>query len=50
MHFKIQMSKGKAVDALRKGLEDLIQVCDVTMNKFDEALLSHNVENNLNTQ
>lgn len=38
MHFRIQMHKGRAVDALRRGLEDLVQLCDVTLEKFDEEL------------
>ncbi|XP_019872830.1 probable DNA-directed RNA polymerases I and III subunit RPAC2 [Aethina tumida] len=37
MHFRIQMHKGKAVDALKRGLEDLIKVCDITDQKFVEA-------------
>lgn len=40
MHFRIQMHKGRAVDALRRGLEDLVQLCDVTLEKFDEELLN----------
>lgn len=38
MHFRIQMHKGKAVDALKRGLEDLVQLCDVTLEKFDTEL------------
>lgn len=40
MHLRIQMHKGRAVDALRKGLEDLVQLCDLTLEKFDEELQS----------
>ncbi|CAH1103892.1 unnamed protein product [Psylliodes chrysocephalus] len=40
MHFRIQMHNGKAIDALKKGLEDLMQVCDVTLEKFNEELHS----------
>ncbi|XP_018560856.1 probable DNA-directed RNA polymerases I and III subunit RPAC2 [Anoplophora glabripennis] len=38
MHFRIQMHKGKAVDALKRGLEDLVNVCDNTLEKFEEEL------------
>uniref|UniRef100_V5G8K4 DNA-directed RNA polymerases I and III subunit RPAC2 n=1 Tax=Anoplophora glabripennis TaxID=217634 RepID=V5G8K4_ANOGL len=38
MHFRIQMHKGKAVDALKRGLEDLVNVCDTTLEKFEEEL------------
>ncbi|KAG5883913.1 hypothetical protein JTB14_032136 [Gonioctena quinquepunctata] len=38
MHFRIQMHEGKAADALKRGLEDLVKVCDVTLEKFDEEL------------
>ncbi|XP_023026041.1 RNA polymerases I and III subunit AC2 l(2)37Cg [Leptinotarsa decemlineata] len=40
MNFRIQMTKGKAVDALKRGLEDLAKLCDVTLEKFDEELRS----------
>lgn len=40
MHFRIQMHKGRAVDALRRGLEDLVQLCDVTLEKFEEELVN----------
>ncbi|CAH0561287.1 unnamed protein product [Brassicogethes aeneus] len=42
MHFRIQMKKGKAVDALKRGLDDLIKVCDVTMEKFNEEFDNFN--------
>ncbi|KAJ8950850.1 hypothetical protein NQ318_011146 [Aromia moschata] len=38
MHFRIQMHKGKAVDALKRGLEDLVNVCDITLEKFENEL------------
>lgn len=38
MHFRIQMHKGRAVDALRRGLEDMVQMCDITLDKFQEEL------------
>ncbi|KAF7987388.1 hypothetical protein HCN44_003150 [Aphidius gifuensis] len=37
MHFRIQMSKGRAIDALRNGLEDLEKLCDHTTEKFTQA-------------
>ncbi|XP_050300425.1 probable DNA-directed RNA polymerases I and III subunit RPAC2 [Anthonomus grandis grandis] len=36
MHFRIQMYQGKAIEALKRGLEDLVKVCDVTLDKFDK--------------
>lgn len=47
MHFRIQMSKGRAVDALKRGLEDLVKICDHTMETFDEELLSFKTQHNL---
>lgn len=38
MHFRIQMREGKAVDALSRGLQDLVKMCDHTMVSFDKAL------------
>lgn len=38
MHFRIQMHKGRAVDALKRGLDDLVKLCDVTLEKFEEEL------------
>lgn len=38
MHMRIQVHKGRAVDTLKKGLEDLAQICDVTLEKFDQEL------------
>ena len=39
MHFRIQAKNGvRAVDVLRQGLEDLAKVCDITLEKFDEAM------------
>ncbi|XP_066252778.1 DNA-directed RNA polymerases I and III subunit RPAC2 [Euwallacea similis] len=40
IHFRIQMYQGQATDALKRGLEDLVKVCDVTLSKFDESLTS----------
>lgn len=44
MNFRIQMKKGRAVDALKQGLEELIKVCDhvtdvftTEMNSFKES-------------
>ncbi|XP_012280126.1 probable DNA-directed RNA polymerases I and III subunit RPAC2 [Orussus abietinus] len=38
MHFRIQSKSEKAVDVLRRGLQDLEKVCDHTMETFDSAL------------
>lgn len=43
------MHKGRAVDALKRGLQDLVKVCDITMEKFNEEMLSFKVKNDLNT-
>ncbi|KAJ8912261.1 hypothetical protein NQ315_008852 [Exocentrus adspersus] len=40
MHFRIQMHTGRAVDALKRGLEDLVSICDITLEKFEEELQS----------
>lgn len=37
MHFRIQMHRGKAVDCLKKGLKDLVKLCDHTIDTFNEA-------------
>ncbi|KAJ8674760.1 hypothetical protein QAD02_010546 [Eretmocerus hayati] len=42
MHFRIQAKKGRAVDILRRGLEDLAKVCDHTIHTFDKAMSKHN--------
>ncbi|KAL3267269.1 hypothetical protein HHI36_011402 [Cryptolaemus montrouzieri] len=49
MHFRIQMQKGRAIDALKKGLEDLVKMCDHTLSVFDEEMLSFKTEHKLNT-
>lgn len=39
MHFRIQAGKNaKAIDILRRGLEDLVHVCDHTLDQFTGAL------------
>ncbi|KAL1509099.1 hypothetical protein ABEB36_003893 [Hypothenemus hampei] len=45
MHLRIQMSHGKAVDALKRGLEDLIKVCGITLEKFDTEFTNFNQQN-----
>ncbi|CAG9861784.1 unnamed protein product [Phyllotreta striolata] len=40
MHFRIQTYNGKAIEALKKGLEDLMQLCDITLDKFNHELAS----------
>ncbi|XP_022905503.2 DNA-directed RNA polymerases I and III subunit RPAC2 [Onthophagus taurus] len=43
INFRIQMmtGKGKAIDALKRGLSDLATVCDVMLQKFDNDLESY---------
>lgn len=49
MHFRIQMHKGRAVDALKSGLQDLVKVCDHTLDTFNSEMLTYKVQNELNT-
>lgn len=49
MHFRIQMNKGHAIDALKRGLEDLVKICDHTLEKFDEEMTSYKSEHTLVT-
>lgn len=45
MHFRIQSAKDvRAIDILRRGLEDLEQVCDHTIDTFNAALQEHRDE------
>ncbi|XP_015605728.1 probable DNA-directed RNA polymerases I and III subunit RPAC2 [Cephus cinctus] len=44
MHFRIQVSNGRAIDVLRKGLEDLEKVCDHTSKTFEAAWESYKSE------
>lgn len=41
------MNKGQAIDALKRGLEDLVKICDHTLEKFDEEMSSYKTEHNL---
>ncbi|XP_044748509.1 probable DNA-directed RNA polymerases I and III subunit RPAC2 [Coccinella septempunctata] len=41
MHFRIQMNEGRAVDALRKGLEDVVKMCDHMLTTFDNEMESY---------
>jgi DNA-directed RNA polymerase subunit L len=34
MHLRIQMRKGRAVDALKRGLEDLVSLSDHVLEQF----------------
>lgn len=46
MFFRIQTAEGvSAQDALRKGLKDLKEVCKVTKDRFEEAMLKFNNQN-----
>lgn len=47
MHFRIQAKKGRAVDILRRGLEDLSKVCDHTMKTFEKAMEEHKNTNGM---
>nr|CAD7258364.1 unnamed protein product [Timema shepardi] len=38
MHFRIQTSGVRAVDVLRRGIEDLEKLCDHTINSFQHGL------------
>ncbi|KZC08869.1 putative DNA-directed RNA polymerases I and III subunit RPAC2, partial [Dufourea novaeangliae] len=37
IYLRIQAKKGKAVDILRKGLQDFEKICDHTMDTFNNA-------------
>ncbi|XP_035910800.1 probable DNA-directed RNA polymerases I and III subunit RPAC2 [Anopheles maculipalpis] len=42
MHFRIQAAKSvRAIDILRRGLEDLERVCDHTIETFEAAIALH---------
>ena len=41
MHFRIQTSGPRAVDILRRGLEDLAKVCDHTTTVFQEKMSAY---------
>lgn len=46
MFLRIQTAEGvSAQDALRKGLKDLKEMCKVTKNKFEDAMVKFNNEN-----
>ena len=46
MFLRIQTAEGvSAQDALRKGLKDLKEMCKVTKNKFEDAMVKFNDEN-----
>ncbi|XP_058789370.1 probable DNA-directed RNA polymerases I and III subunit RPAC2 [Phymastichus coffea] len=47
MHFRIQAKNGKAVDILRRGLEDLSKVCDHTTETFQKAMEEYNSTNEM---
>lgn len=40
MHLRIQMSEGKAIDALRTALEDVAKLSDHILNSFDQEMES----------
>ncbi|XP_055547127.1 probable DNA-directed RNA polymerases I and III subunit RPAC2 [Wyeomyia smithii] len=42
MHFRIQAAKNvRAIDVLRRGLEDLERICDHTIDTFEAAVAIH---------
>ena len=42
MHFRIQAAKSvRAIDVLRRGLEDLERVCDHTIDTFEAAVAKY---------
>ncbi|XP_055712954.1 probable DNA-directed RNA polymerases I and III subunit RPAC2 [Phlebotomus papatasi] len=44
MNFRIQTIRSvRAIDVLRRGLRDLEQVCDLTLEKFDKAIYKCNL-------
>lgn len=47
MHFRIQMHEGRAVDALKRGLEDMVKMCDHTLEVFDDEMLAYKTNHNL---
>lgn len=47
MHFRIQMRQGTAGDALKRGLEDLVKMCDHTIEVFDGEMLAYKTAHNL---
>lgn len=47
MHFRIQMHKGRAVDALKRGLQDLVNMCDHTIETFENEVSTFKNENNI---
>ncbi|KAF5274878.1 hypothetical protein FQA39_LY07060 [Lamprigera yunnana] len=49
MHFRIQMHRGRAIDALRRGLKDLVKLCDHTLETFNEELIVFKTVHNLVT-
>ncbi|XP_014204858.1 probable DNA-directed RNA polymerases I and III subunit RPAC2 [Copidosoma floridanum] len=48
MHFRIQAKKGRAIDILRQGLEDLSKVCDHTVHTFEMAMEDYQDQMQLN--
>ncbi|XP_065355585.1 DNA-directed RNA polymerases I and III subunit RPAC2 [Calliphora vicina] len=38
LHFRIQSSQGRAIDILKRGLEDLEKICDHTIETFESEV------------
>lgn len=49
INFRIQMHRGRAVDAMKRGLQDLVKVCSHTLDTVNEEILSYKTQNNLIT-
>ncbi|GLV35632.1 RNA polymerase I and III subunit D [Carabus blaptoides fortunei] len=49
MHFRIQMQKGRAVDILKRGLDDLVKMCDHTLELFTHEVDTFKTTNQLNS-
>lgn len=46
MHFRIQSKQSRAIDILKRGLEDLEKVCDHTINTFESEVATFMETNN----
>jgi len=44
MNLRIQTTGEDAIDVLRRGLEDLEKICDITIDKFEEAYEKFKIE------
>ncbi|XP_055859112.1 probable DNA-directed RNA polymerases I and III subunit RPAC2 [Episyrphus balteatus] len=42
LHFRIQSRKNRAIDVLKRGLEDLDSLCDYTIETFEKEIKAFN--------